>query len=162
GSVMYAYLAPGEIRRTATAQDLSVLEMDSPEPEPLTAAPWHGHQTPAPPAESPAFTTASDFLATSPIAPLSPEAVNQLKVAAVTHPAAGFIDSTRLMVCSEQAGLPPAFSLGADASLNSAVFLTGTPGRPAWLASGERDAVSLLWMPVAGWKGRSPADASQG
>jgi hypothetical protein len=43
GSVMYAYLAPGETRRTVTAQDLSVLDSGGTTPEPLSAAPWRVH-----------------------------------------------------------------------------------------------------------------------
>jgi hypothetical protein len=49
GSVMYAYLAPGQTRRTVTAQDLSVLDPDGDgKPEPLTAALWRDHSAPAP------------------------------------------------------------------------------------------------------------------
>jgi hypothetical protein len=40
GSVMYAYLAPGQTRRVVTAADLSVLDNPSSAPEPLLAAPW--------------------------------------------------------------------------------------------------------------------------
>jgi hypothetical protein len=43
GSVMYAYLAPGEARRALTPQDLSVLDSGGGAPEPLTAAPWRVH-----------------------------------------------------------------------------------------------------------------------
>jgi hypothetical protein len=42
-SVMYAYLAPGAVRRGVTAQDLSVLDSHGDNsPEPLTAAAWRG------------------------------------------------------------------------------------------------------------------------
>jgi hypothetical protein len=48
GSVMYTYLAPGQTRRTVTAQDLSVLDSGAgTAPEPLLAAPWRPSQTPA-------------------------------------------------------------------------------------------------------------------
>src|SRR5262249_54171246 len=53
GSVMYAYLSPGQSRRTVTTQDLSVLEAGGTAPEPLLAAPWHDRQTSAQPAELP-------------------------------------------------------------------------------------------------------------
>jgi predicted outer membrane repeat protein len=42
GSVMYAYLAPGQTHRVVTTADLSVLDSPSTAPEPLLAAPWHG------------------------------------------------------------------------------------------------------------------------
>jgi hypothetical protein len=45
GSVMYAYLAAGETRRSVTAQDLSVLDSGGGTPEPLTAAPWRVRAT---------------------------------------------------------------------------------------------------------------------
>src|SRR5262249_57656060 len=38
----------------------------------------------------------------------------------------------------------------------------GEEGGAGGGGSGGREGVSRLWMPVAGWKGRSPADASQG
>jgi predicted outer membrane repeat protein len=40
GSVMYAYLAPGQTHRIVTTQDLSVLDSASTTPEPLTAVGW--------------------------------------------------------------------------------------------------------------------------
>jgi hypothetical protein len=42
GSVMYAYLSPGQTRRVVTTADLSVLDSTSTAPEPLLAAPWQG------------------------------------------------------------------------------------------------------------------------
>jgi sugar lactone lactonase YvrE len=48
GSVMYAYLSPGQTRRGVTTQDLSVLESGT-GPAPLLAAPWHDSQDLLPP-----------------------------------------------------------------------------------------------------------------
>jgi hypothetical protein len=55
GSVMYAYLSPGQTSRVVTSADLSVLDSPSTSPEPLLAAPWrdapsatdHGEHTSA-------------------------------------------------------------------------------------------------------------------
>jgi predicted outer membrane repeat protein len=58
GSVMYAYLSPGQDRRSLTVQDLSVLESATGAPEPLLAAGWQERPVIAQPSASAQITTA--------------------------------------------------------------------------------------------------------
>jgi hypothetical protein len=96
-SVMYPYLAPGAVRRSVTARDLSVLDSnDDNVPEPLTAAPWKGrsahlHQFADPnparpttgivPAQAGAVTRAPSALGTVPL----PDPVSSSKPSRPVH-----------------------------------------------------------------------------
>jgi hypothetical protein len=74
-SVMYAYLAPGAVRRTVTGQDLAVLDSHGDtSPEPLTAAAWQGrrastHQGLEPHQARPTTPTISSSAPSSPLGP---------------------------------------------------------------------------------------------
>jgi hypothetical protein len=148
GSVMYAYLAPGETRRAATAQDLSVLDSGGvTAPEPLTAAPWRDHQAPAPPAPP----VPSDLSQTAVSAPAAlpggsvegPKAgaggglVSRLQLVTVDGTAGGLTGAARFTAAVVQVGLP-------------GVPIPGSDGGPHFVPVFSLAGPVLLQEPVGG------------